>query len=229
MLADVHHYGIPKNKMTAVPMGVDTEISHSSNIQPIDDIRLKDKRVIVYLGTLDRARSIEVLFEMLVILKAKIPNLLLILVGDTEDSDHAAWLKLEAVRLGVIDSVLWTGWLPMEEGWRYVCAAELGLSPFPRSFLLDSASPTKAVEYMAIGLPVVVNDNPDQALIIQESQAGLCVKFGAASFAEAVITLLNDPQLRNEMAIKGKQYVASHRGYDSLSQLVASTYKHILR
>ena len=63
---------------------------------------------------------------------------------------HLPLVGQQAKAAGVADHVLWTGWLPMGEGWRYVRAAEVGLSPFPRGFLLDSASPTKVPEYLAL-------------------------------------------------------------------------------
>jgi glycosyltransferase involved in cell wall biosynthesis len=228
MVEDVAIYGIDKAKMTPVPMGVDLEISQANEISPSDDPRLTSKRIAVYLGTLDRARNIEILFEMLARAKASCPELILVLVGDTEDNDHRQWLKNQAHLAGVAEAVMWTGWLPTAKAWSYVKAAEVGLSPFPRSYLLDSASPTKAIEYMAVGLPVVVNDNPDQARAVTESGAGLCVPLNAESFATALLELLENSGKRAEMATKGKEYVAHNRGYDQIAIIVAETYSKTL-
>lgn len=228
MQIDIVRHGIPVSKMTPVPMGVDTELTNSADIQPAKDPRLDGKRVVAYLGTMDRVRQIEVLFHMLAIVRQQIPNILLVLVGDTEDATHRDWLKQEAMRAGVIDNLLWAGWLSSLDAWTYVCAAEIGLSPFPRGFLLDSASPTKAVEYMALELPVVVNDNPDQAQVIAESGGGLCVNLDAKSFAEAVLSLINNRSLRSEMGILGKAYVGNVRSYKKLSFDLAGQYKNLM-
>ena len=104
----------------------------------------------------------------------------------------------------------------------------MGLSPFPRGYLLDSASPTKAIEYMALGLPVIVNDNPDQAQVIRESGEGLCVSLEPGAFAGALLELLGDPARRREMGEKGRRYVVKVRGYDKLAETVAATYKRLL-
>jgi glycosyltransferase involved in cell wall biosynthesis len=183
--------------------------------------------VIAYLGTLDRVRRIEILLHMLAILAREEPGVLLLMVGDTEDAAHRAWLQDEAERLGVADKVLWTGWLASNDAWRYVRAAEIGLSPFPRGFLLDSASPTKAVEYMALGLPVVVNDNPDQAQVVAESGGGLCVPLDAQAFADAVSILLGSPETRRAMGERGRDYVRRVRGYDSIAEAVARVYRNV--
>lgn len=219
--------GVAIDKMTPVPMGVDIEATQQPWL-PIQNSALKDKRILVYLGTLDRVRNIEFLFEMLTLVHQHMPNILLVLVGDTEDADHRAWLKQEAQRLGVAESILWTSWLPMHEAWCYVLAAEVGLSPFPRGYLLDMASPTKAVEYMALGLPVVANDNPDQQQVIAESGAGLCVPMTAQAFAAAILTLLKDSNLRAEMSTLGKTYVAKHRSYHQLAASLSNNYKGLI-
>lgn len=216
--------GIAATKMTPVPMGVDIEATQEA-LLPSPNGALKGKRVVVYLGTLDRVRQIEILFEMLAIVQAHVPNVLLVLAGDTEDGEHRAWLKQEAKRLGVAESILWTGWQPMQEIWRYVLAAEVGLSPLPRGYLLDMASPTKAVEYMALGLPVVANDNPDQQQVIAESGAGLCVPMTAEAFANATLALLDDNKLRANMSALGKAYVAQQRSYQQLANALAAEYK----
>lgn len=229
MQQDIASYGIPLDRMTPVPMGVDTEISDPQGIGAADDPRLTGKRVVVYLGTLDRARQIEILFKMVALVKLIVPDMLLVLVGDTEDSAHRQWLQNECERLGAANHVLWTGWLPSAQAWSYVRSAEVGLSPFPRSFLLDSASPTKAVEYMALGLPVVVNNNPDQAQVVAESGAGLCVPLEAKAFSEAIVYLLNSPDKRREMGQAGINYIRRVRGYDTLSSNLAEVYTQLLR
>jgi glycosyltransferase involved in cell wall biosynthesis len=227
MLEMLQQRGIAKVKMTPVPMGVDVEVADQKPV-PSDNPALNGKRVLVYLGTLDRVRNIEILFSMLAIIQKTVPNVLLVLAGDTEDDSHRAWLKNEAERLNVMQHIFWTGWLPMTEAWGYVTAAEIGLSPFPRGFLLDMASPTKAIEYMALGLPMVVNDNPDQAQVVQESHAGLCVALNPDSFAEAVIYLLNNANQCKEMAQCGREYILKNRGYDSISHRLSEKYMQLI-
>lgn len=227
MQIDLAKKGISMSKMTPVPMGVDTEISSPESIKPSDDSRLKGKRVLVYLGTLDRVRQVEIIFQMLAIIKHQVPNILLILVGDTDDALHRDWLKQEVIKMDIVDNVIWTGWLPSQQAWSYVRSAEIGLSPFPRSYLLDSASPTKMLEYMAFGLPVIVNDNPDQAKVIKDSGAGICVKLEPFIFAESVIRLLSDQRLCHEMGHSGQQYVTRIRAYDFLASSLAVKYRKL--
>jgi glycosyltransferase involved in cell wall biosynthesis len=229
MVRDLVARGVDASRMTSVPMGVDLEVTRPHLVTESQDERLAGKSVIVYLGTLDRTRSIDLLFHMLAMVRAEMPEVVLVLAGDTEDAAHRDWLRQEASRIGVMESILWTGWLPTHEALSYVRAAQVGLSPFPRGYLLDSASPTKAMEYMALGIPVVVNDNPDQMNVVQQANCGLCVELSASAFAQAVVTLLRDPVRRKEMGAAGEHYVRQNRGYDRLAVHVASSYKSFLK
>ncbi len=225
MREDLAARGIGREKMTPVPMAVDTENAWVSDLLPSDDQRLQGRRVLVYLGSLDRPRQIEVLFVALAEARKHCANVLLVMVGDTEDEVHRAWLRRNAIEAGVDDLILWTGWLPVQEAWRYVKAAEVGLSPIPRGVLLDCSSPTKLPEYLYLGVPVVCNDNPDQAEVISESGAGYCVPYTPEDFARAICGLLATPEAESaRMKAAGHAYVLEKRSYAHVSARVAKVY-----
>lgn len=122
-----------------------------------------------------------------------------------------------------------TGRLPFDQGQALLQLAEVGLSPFPRSELLESASPTKAVEYLAAGVPVVCNDQPDQAKVIRESGGGWCTELSAQAFASAVIECLRDPERSRRMGQAGRSYVQSHRSYAQLSGQVITSLRTVMQ
>ncbi len=228
MREDMAAKGIPWEKMTPVPMGVDLEAISSAGIEPSTDPRLKGKQTLIYLGSMDRPRRIEMLFHMLKLVQKTIPNVLLILAGDTDDKEHRAWLEQQAESIGVTNSIIWTGWLTLVEAHRYVYAADIGLSPVPRGLLLDCASPTKTVEYMALNIPFIANDQPDQALAMTESGAGLCSPCTPEGFAKAAITLLKNSNLRKSSIVAGHSWVSANRSYAKLAEDVAATYRRLL-
>jgi len=229
MREDLVQLGLPFEKMTPVPMAVDLDTAKIEDIQPINDVRLAGKRVVIYMGTLGRNRQIEVLFEMLALVRKKLPDILLVIAGSTEDAGHLAWLKKEAERIGVNDAIVWTGWIPMSEAWRYARTAEVGLSPVPRGFLLDMGIPTKVLEYMALNVPVLCNDNPYQEQAVKESGAGLCVSLSAENFAEALLELLENTAQRKRMATMGRQYITEFWNYEKLAADVFAVYQNLLK
>lgn len=228
MKKDLIAHGISANKITPVTMGVDLEIIQKSKISKIDDHRLNGKRVIVYLGALDKTRRIDFLFEVLAKVCTEDENAILLLVGDAAEASDIEWLNKRAIQLGVEEAIIWLGWLPREIAWRYVRTAEVGVSPIPPGYIYDCSSPTKAGEYLALGLPVVVNEQPDQAKIILESGGGFCVKYEIKDFSEAILKILRNRELAIKMGQKGSAYIRKNRSYHVLSIKLAKRYKELL-
>ena len=107
-------------------------------------------------------------------------------------------------------------------------AATAGLSPIPRGTLFDVSSPTKLVEYMALGIPGVATDIPDQQHVLADSGAGLCVPMEAGAFRDAVLEVLGNPETARNFAVRGPGYVQAHRTYAVLGARVAAAYERIL-
>ena len=220
--------GVPRARMTAVPMGVDGALLARAAIAPSRDARLDGRRVLLYLGRVARARQSGFLLDVAARLRVDVPDMLLVIAGDAPSRDEMAWMRAEIAERGLGQQVLLTGWLPQRAALGYAVRAEVGLSPIPRGTLFDVSSPTKLVEYLALGIPSVANDIPDQALVIAESGAGLCVPMQADAFAAAARCLLGDAALAAACSQCGPAYVNSHRSYATLGQLVADTYARIL-
>jgi glycosyltransferase involved in cell wall biosynthesis len=110
--------------------------------------------------------------------------------------------------------------LPQEQALRYVLEADVCVSPFYPTPILNSTSPTKLIEYMAMGKAVVANDHPEQRLVIEQSGAGFCVPYQENAFAEATLRLLRQPELARAMGQRGREYAVRHRAYGIIADLV---------
>jgi glycosyltransferase involved in cell wall biosynthesis len=220
--------GIARARMTAVPMGVDAGQFERAAIAPSDDTRLDGRRVIVYLGRVSRSRQSDFLLDVVDLLRASLPGVLLVIAGDAPSADEMDWMRRQIGARGLAGHVLLTGWLTQRAALGYAVRAEVGLSPIPRGALYDVSSPTKLVEYLALGIASVANDIPDQQLVIGQSGAGLAAPMQAVPFAGAVRALLDDPALRARCARRGPPWVARHRSYTILARHVADTYGRIL-
>jgi len=229
MLAAVEQRGVARARLTAVPMGVDTEVVSQGCIRAVDDPRLAGRRPLTYLGALERVRRVDVLLDVLTRVKERVPNAILVLVGDAFEEADRVWLRDCIAQKGLADSVIQTGNLPTMQALSYVVAAEVGLSYLPRGPVYDVSSPTKAIEYMALGCPVVANDIPDQRRVLEESGAGICTATNVDEFSAAILQLMLDPARRERMAALGPPYVERERSYARLAQLVAKQYATLLR
>jgi glycosyltransferase involved in cell wall biosynthesis len=219
MRRDIAAVGVPESKLTAVPMGVRLatfDLPKSTERQLIPE----PERCFLYLGTLDRLRRITFVVRVLALVREQLPDVKLYLVGAGDDPRDEQELIDEAARLGVSSGLVMTGQLPQEKALRYVMEANVCVSPFYPTPILNSTSPTKLIEYMAMGKAVVANDHPEQRLVIEQSGAGYCVPYEENAFAQATLTLLRDPELARAMGERGREYAIEHRAYGIIADLV---------
>ena len=228
MKRDVAEAGIPPQMMTAIPMGIRPALFSPREEGATRRILSPHAPCIVYLGTLTRARQLDFLLRVLVQVRAAIPTALLYLVGRGDDPSDEEFLRSQIGLLGLDGAVIMTGQLPRAEALEFVAEADVCVSPFRPSPVLNSTSPTKLVEYMAMGKVVVANDHPEQRLVIEESGAGLCVPYEERAFAEAILKLLRDRVLAQEMGRRGRPYVLAHRSYAIIGERVEAQLRRII-
>jgi len=232
--------GIDPSRITPVPMGVDLEslpggVAGAPGIPAASGSALAaaggtgHETVIGYLGTLDASRRLEILVEMLALLRRDGVPARLLLIGDAvARRDRDALSQLAAER-GVGQYLEITGMLPRAEAMRRMAAAHIAISPILRSPIFDVGSPTKLVEYMALGIPVVANSHPEQQLILRESRAGVCVPWSARQFARGVRWLMQRPPEELEaMGRRGRDWVLRHRAYPVLGKELERRYQDLL-
>lgn len=218
--------GVDRQKMTPLPMGVDESILGFS---PTEETSQDEaKRTIVYLGALDRIRNLEMIVDAFARIAYSHLDTELIFVGDSEEPSDREYLAAEATRLSVADRVRFTGFLPREQALRYIHNAAVCLSPVPRGPAFDLSSPTKTLEYMAMGKAVVASDIPDTQLVLESSQGGICTTFDAQAFAYGIDWILKNPVKALAMGQRGKEYITKYRTYQALADELELEYNRHL-
>jgi glycosyltransferase involved in cell wall biosynthesis len=225
MLAFVAGKGIPASKLTAVPMGVDTEVLRPEHIVGKRLPGWQGIPVVAYLGTLVRLRELHVVIAALVIIRRVHPSARLLLIGDSPTRSDVDALLACARKDGVADAVHITGWMPAPRAWPLLAGADAAISYFPRSELLDTNSPTKLLEYLALGMPSVGNDNPDQVKVLSESRCGWLTESSPAALAQALSQILDDTAAARARAASGPAYIDSARSYRAIAAMVAQHYR----
>jgi glycosyltransferase involved in cell wall biosynthesis len=220
MRMDIGEAGIPMEKMTAVPMGIRVDMFAAADPGEARRVLPPGVPCVIYLGTLDRVRRLDFMIRAFAMVLAEIPAARLYIVGRGEDAQDELLLQNEVARLGLESAVVFVGQLPQSQALRYVQEADVCASPFYPTPVLRSTSPTKLIEYMAMGKAVVANDHPEQRRIIEESGAGYCVAYEERPMAAAIVSLLQNPEIAALMGQRGRRYAIEHRGYGVIADLV---------
>lgn len=226
MIEDVAAEGIAKAKMTPVLMGIRTD-----QVLTAEAARRPNtgEPKLLYLGTLNKIRRLDFLVRVLAQVRQRYAGAKLWFVGGGETPSDELLLRNEVERLGLAEAVVFTGFLPMEKAWEHVREADVCFSPFYPIPILLSTSPTKLIEYLAMGKNVVANEHPEQRLVLEESRAGRCVSWDEQAFADEVCRLLDHPDEARDMAARGPDYVRRTRTYDVIGEQLNAHYSTLLK
>jgi glycosyltransferase involved in cell wall biosynthesis len=157
---------------------------------------------VLYLGQLHRIKRIDVLIEAFARVHQALPDARLKVAGPP--SSHGEELRRQADRLGLGDSVEFTGLLTEEEKARELADAHV--------FALLSASeglPVTPLEALSCGTPVVLS--PGCGLPQIDGVAGIVCDGTATGAAEAISSLLNDPASARRLGEAGRGFAGDYR------------------
>ena len=200
MLAALTAYGV-RAPMTILPTGV-----------PLDELAGGDgaafrrrhgiadgRPVLVHVGRVAFEKSIDFLLRMLVRVRARFPDALLVIAGEGPARPH---LRRLAYRLELEDNVLFVGYLDRAN-------ALLDCYRAGDAFVFASRTETQGLvllEAMALGVPVVAIAAMGATDILDAGKGALIAKPDEAAFAAAVCQLLESPALRHELARDGMRH-----------------------
>lgn len=182
------------------------------NYPPVpDEVRDHVEDRVVYVGRLSRGRGVE---ELLEVGRALAPDVVVELVGWVDDAEVGARLRA-ADRAG---DVQWGGgFVPNDEALRRVEGAIAGLALLRDEPNYRNSLPTKVLEYLSRGVPVVTTPLPAAVELVERHDCGIVVPFEDPSAAAgAVRRLREDRALRDAMAERGRRAVLERYSWASV-------------
>jgi glycosyltransferase involved in cell wall biosynthesis len=109
---------------------------------------------VVYHGGLFKRYGLDLALRAVARLRDDIPDLELRVAGYGEEAEP---LRQLAAELGIADRVQFAGWIAPHEIAAFTDGADLGIAPYRQDTFTDLIYPTKAFEYMALGIPVIMS------------------------------------------------------------------------
>ncbi|GAB4410865.1 MAG: glycosyltransferase family 4 protein [Bacteroidia bacterium] len=195
MYAQLLAAGVPPGRLCTIPNGADLEafVPQARPAGPVTRF--------IYAGTLGIANDLGQLMQAVALLGGR-RDVRFDIVGEGND---AARVRQLARDLGLEQVHFW-GQVPRGQVAALLAQADVGIvcfAPFP---VLEANAATKFFDYLAAGLPLLINYEGWQADYLRRYQCGLSAPQGdAAALAEAICRLADDPALRTTCAINGRR------------------------
>jgi glycosyltransferase involved in cell wall biosynthesis len=225
MARHIEGRGVPCDRIQVVANGVDLTRFRA----PTPDralarsLDLQDKFVAGYLGTHGMAHPLETVLEAASRLRHD-PRVAFLLVGEGATREK---LLGERDRLG-LSNVVMLGLQPRDRMTALWSLCDVALVPLRRSPVLDTALPSKMLEAMAMGRPLIVAAEGEARALAEAAGAGLVVApEDPQSLAEAVVRLAGDPALARELGKRGRAWVEMNHDRHRLARTLLRAIERI--
>jgi glycosyltransferase involved in cell wall biosynthesis len=204
----VEEYGCERARIRVLPLAVPlSQFSPGPGNQALlQRYGLEGQVVILFVGRMAGNKRVDLLVEALPLIQQKVPNTVLMLVGDGQSStvlrDVVVRAQERAIELGVADDVIFTGKVDN-------LPAYYRLADVYATASLHEGFGVPLIEAMASGVPVVASGATAHPWVVGE--AGLLAEPGdATDLANKIVQVLTDGSLRKELVRRG---LARVRGF----------------
>lgn len=199
--------GLSAGKIDVVENGVETD-TFVPAIQDGLDLRrshgLCGKFVASYIGTIGYAHGLEVILNAARNLKELQPEVLFLLVGEGAERER---LQSLAEQEG-LTNIRFMGQQPRERIPSLINASDVCMVMLRKAEVFKTVIPSKMLEFMACGRPVVLGVDGQARKILEEAQAGIPIAPGDADALVQVLTeLRRDPALGTRLGKNGQRFI----------------------
>ncbi|MGA2844501.1 MAG: glycosyltransferase family 4 protein [Candidatus Acidiferrales bacterium] len=193
---------VKESKCTTILNFPDTEI-----FQARGRTRTDNRFVILYPGTLNYHQGIDIAIRALALIKDQVPEAEFHIYGSGEQLNPLRALVKE---LELEKRVFLMGTKPLHEISSVIENADLGVVPKRSNSFGNEAFSTKILEFMSLGVPVVVPDTAIDSYYFNNS----VVKFFRAndeqSLADAILLMIKNPELRQKFTRDASEFVRKY-------------------
>jgi glycosyltransferase involved in cell wall biosynthesis len=200
--------GVPKERVTLIPNGTDTELFRPAGKGngTRRSLGLDGKFVVLYAGSMGPAHGLEAVLEAAKLLRDD-KGVQFVLVGDGPVKKN---LMRKASRER-IDNVSFLDRQPQAEMPSILNAADVIVVSQQKSEFFGGVVPFKTAEAMACGRPIVIASIGEAAKLLERTGAGLVVEPERPQrLAAAIRKVKEQPQLATEMGKAGRAFAVEN-------------------
>lgn len=159
------------------------------------------KRDLIYIGGLSSTRGLTLILDLFKDLADSSNQLSLLFIGTFLNKDEELYAKNFLKSHHLDNNITFIDFLTQQELKRYLVESKIGLSVLdPDVKRYQYAIPLKLLEYLSFGLPVICNNFKILQPIVVDRKCGLCINYDKTELKKAIMTLLVNSDLYNEMS-----------------------------
>jgi glycosyltransferase involved in cell wall biosynthesis len=187
--------------------------------------------VILYPGSLNWHQGLDISIRALAKIADRVPQVDLHIYGNGPEEQN---LKALASRLGLESRVIFRDCVSLREVAPIMENADLAVVPKRSNAFSNEAFSTKTLEFMAMGVPLIVAATAIDQYYFQDSQVMFFRPEDDDDLAAAMLKLIESPELRREFIAKGLKFAEINDWerkkslyLDIVSSLTNHTYQQV--
>lgn len=207
-------FDVSLDRLHLIPNAVDVE-----KFYPAADDGKEGPLTVTFIGRLEEWKGAHSFIEIARRVHAEVPEAMFRVAGD-----GALLPQLVADSRDLHDSITFLG--EVSHGKVAELLRETAVLVLP-SFI--EGLPTVCLEALASGIPVVASDTGGTSEIIREGETGyLCPSADLDRFADRVVRLLRDPELRTRLGRKGRALVEVQYSWSRVAEMTERLYERLV-
>jgi colanic acid biosynthesis glycosyl transferase WcaI len=217
---------VPSEKISIVQNGVETSLfapsSADANLRVRQQIGAEDKFLVCYVGTMGWAHGLETLLDAASQFQNQSPKVLFMLIGEGAEKDR---IKSTAQSRG-LNNICFFDQQPRETIPAFISASDACLVLLKKTDVFKTVIPTKMLEFMSCGRPVILGVDGQARQMVEEAGAGIVIEpESSAALVQAISRLAANPELGHALGQRGREYIV----WNLSRRQTADTYLRVLQ
>lgn len=159
---------------------------------------------LVYHGTISRRHGLELALRAVALARNWRPELRFSIIGDGDDMDRLTQLATELDLDGSVEFTKRS--VPVNELPGLLADADLGIVPLRKDGFTKYMLPVKLMEYVALGIPVIVTRTKTIEHYFRDSMVEYISGESVEELAQSIMSLAANPGRRADMAARACQF-----------------------
>ncbi len=169
--------------------------------------RTDDKFILLYPGTLNYHQGLDIAVRAFAKIKDQVPQAEFHIYGEGEQFEP---LKSLIVELGLQNRVFLRPILPYHQITSVIENSDLGVVPKRSNSFGNEAFSTKILEFMAMGVPVIVPDTAIDRYYFNDSVAKFFKANDENSLADAMLLFISNPEMGRNLAKNADVFIKKY-------------------
>jgi len=220
-LKTVTNRSVNKEKCAAIINYPDPAIFYNRKLK-----NSNGKFSIIYPGTTNWHQGVDVAIKAFDLIKNEIPNAEFAIYGDGYQRKE---LEALVTDLGLQQRVVFKKSLPLTDIAAAISESDLGIVPKRKNSFGNEAFSTKILEFMALGIPVVVSDTRIDTYYFDDTLVQFFQSENEHDLARSIVKLNRDQNLREQLRQNALDYIQKNNWgikQSSYFDIINSLFNH---